>query len=238
MPLVITSPYNVTPVPAYAATILADSPSGYYRLEETSGLNLFDENAPGNPTFAATIPVAYTAGVDYNLGVSGLVNIPGNLGFRNINARFDCPASVIPNWLGSWTIEWWCYLPGPAPISVFYEQSGGVNAHIISYQPSNNNVIMTVNGSNIIVTAPNTFLTDTTYHCATTHNGGTNVINFYVNGVSLGSNPGTLHNNFPLYFGRRVNFNDLPFNGTYDEVAIYTYELTQPQLLAHYNAGI
>lgn len=221
---------------AYGSIILDDNPVAFYRLGEASGPNFSDEQGGGD---AVMQNAAYTANQPGLIAGSSdtCVNLTGG----GTPSYLHPPAAVIDTSL-DWSFEWWCELtdPGTPAAWVFYEVGPLPNQHIISVQ-SNLSIIMTVATSNIITTIPGVFPKNTISHMVVTHdNTGGGLVTLYRNGVSLGSNTSGLSNQGQIRFGHRTTTPSpsLPWIGRMDEIALYNYPLTGPQVLAHYQAGI
>ena len=115
-----------------------------------------------------------------------------------------------------------------APFDLFFRSGGTIVAQFYT-----TGGVLEVKGPALAV--------NTTYHIVSTYDGTTGSL--YVNGVlaATGTKSGTLTGylkNFGFAIGDDAALEDPAFNGTLDEVAIYSnLVLTAAQVANHYNAG-
>lgn len=241
----VTSPpftVNFTNPPAgdeYAALVLADRPSGYWRLNEAAGTTTLTDYAGGfNGTY---VP----AGVD--LGIEGPHGIAPDTAarFKDAGVAASVPYTPIHNPTGAFSIEFWAQP----------EQSGNIGRAILGTQNRDTDRAgyavyqgFNVNGweAHLGTGATVMFLSGTTPpvagrwdHVVTVWNGS-NFAGLYVNGRLEGSDTsGNPHRNNlsqPLEIGSRFN-GTVPYFGVIDEVAFYNYALSQEQIEKHFSVA-
>ena len=218
-------------VPSYAQRVLADYPTGYWRLGEPSGLSAADSS--GN-AHAGTISGGVT------LGVAG--TIAGDTG-----ATFDGAAGTGQIALGTM----------PSPLVCSYEawvKTTEVNNQspiLTNYNAGSAGFyfgkgVPVVGQGKLFVYAPIQGLTMYSVasiatglwtHVVATYDGTT--VRMYVNGVFDSAAVRTNHASdaFPWMIGRAPGQpGDGSFTGSLDEVAFYGYCLTAAQVAAHYQA--
>lgn len=214
----------------YPKVILADTPAGYWRLDEPAGtlaadtsghsLNGLYQGSPilGSPSLLASDA---DASAKFN-GTTQNVDITGN------------PAALQ---LASGTVECWVSPTGHSSGFTGIVSKNG--AYFLGFNV-NTNTLATFDFHNSVARVSGTTLTNgTTYHLVLTFQSGvTNGTQIWVNGVSIltttitvqsQANDLTLASNTP-------GTQDYP--GTLDEVAAYNYVLTPTQIAAHYATGI
>lgn len=223
---------RATVAASYSATVLADSPVHYWRLDETSG-NFADQvggftwTANGSLTYAAT-----GATTDGNKAVSNAAGgYGGHTGYGSI------PVGTV-----AWSLE------------AFVKTTSTVKQMIISYGSSSTRaaVFFVINGltnprlgvhawSDDQETTATGLLDGNWHHVVATHAASSATIKIYMDGSLLGTltyggnlNIGTGNN--PVLMTNMVNTPGDRLNGSLDEMAIYAAELTSGQVSAHYAA--
>ena len=220
---------EVWPAADYAAEVLADSPVGYWRLEETSGSTVADEIGTNDGT-------VYGA----NLNVDGQVGSAAS--FDGIDDYISIPYDAALN-TATFT--------GEAIIRA--DAFSSTLTRVLSFRKNAHN------GWEMLVTdigrlrlewgdgsatrnaesPTNTILTETTYHVAVTHDGTTG--RAYVNGTEV------------AFFDASLSVNDTAnmaignilwtvagqrgHTGMIDEVAVYDTALSAARILAHAQAA-
>jgi hypothetical protein len=224
----------------YSTTVLADNPTGYWRLGEASGSTAADSSGNGNHG-------TYLNGVD--LGQPGAIaNDPDtSAGFVKadrtiIDTSLELDAS-------SYTLEAWIKptdTTSPPQADVIIGESSGRGQLVYNWNQPGLVAINFWTGSSfthVASTAPVPLMEWT--HVAGTWNELTKDLKLYVNGeldnsTNLpGVSPVDASTTLPIQIG---GFNDTPFrtqffNGGIDEVAYYPVELSAQQIDAHFNAA-
>lgn len=234
----------------YQAAVLADSPSGYWRLNETSGTAAADLGSGSH---------AGTYGADVVKGVSPLVadgkaaSFPGGA----VDGSFVHIADpVLPGVDNNFTIEAWLKLSAGVTTSGYIVSLGDWNANGVSFFLGANgggagrDLVVLVNAVAWAGAAYHIPDVDTTVHVAlvvtTADWEGASAetqrwYTVFVNGVQVAQLPSSKPNsitNFIDIGGEYLPFYRRNINAVLDEVAVYGTALSASQLLAHYNAGI
>ena len=229
----------------YPTTILADNPTAYYRLEETSGTIAADSSAshafPGNYITSGEFPFLGWPGIDTNgiaesasqspdylsVGYYDALNQPGPFSFEvwarpvsvPTGGNYRCPIGNSPAFGTATQSGWYVY------------QTPDVPSEFALVTPTGDVFIQTTN-----------YIIFNWYHLAGTYDG-TNM-SFYVNGTLIGTQKAS------AYVANSVNNAEActfavgergdgygNFDGELDEAAFYTNALTLAQIQAHYQAG-
>lgn len=207
------------PTSAYRAAILADSPSSYWRLGETSGTTAVDEKGVANGTYSGAM----------TLGTSGLITGDSDKAVTLTGGSISLPAPTA--WAGagtSFTIEMWVNISSYS-IDLFTVGDTTNGFKIRIYGTGNTNLI-SYNGGTSVSTGNGVLNTGTKGLATAVKSGSTWAL--YVNGVhktSDATNNVTIPS-APILIGTSMR-------GIVDEVAVYNSALTSSQILAHYNAG-
>jgi len=248
---------------SYPATVLADGPVAYYRLEETSGTTAADSTA--NHFDAIYAQDLDTNGVTLwpELGLPGINT--NSILFRyyldSLSAPHhgfvDIPYNPVLNPVAGdgqhgapFSAECWVQpLTQPSdysiPLSMFGKYEGSapyLNASGWNFYqtpgPSSIWVLNVKNGP--FISGSPAIQPLSWYHLAVTFDGSTFV--FYVNGTATATSGGwttyLANHGFDGQIGAGDNSGFLPFNGSVDEVAFYTNALTAAQITNHYAAGL
>lgn len=212
----------------YSAAVLADSPALYWRLNDPSGTTATDSS--GNARTGT-----YGAGV--TLGVAGATTDGDTAVTLNASSTGRITSAYNP-FAASFTVEGWANQAATATTQALF---GGVGTTTCYLERTN-----TTNG---LLFDPNS--TDTTgrvswttwpvaggwVHWALTYDSTTFAAELFINGVSSGALTTQAMAAAPGNFvvgGFAAASN--PFNGTVDEIAIYTGILSSARIAAHYAA--
>lgn len=237
---IVDSAATASSATGYQATILADTPIAYYRLNNLEGTVVDDYS--GN-AFAGTTHASPT------LGVTTLLTDAADAGdkamtFAVASSQYiSLPTTLIPTGSGhAWSIEGWCEVTSlPAATwstiaamgSRSLQQMGGIfinnNAGVHKF------ALSTFSGD---IFSSGTVSTSTIYHVVGTYDGTSTRL--YVNG-SLVAGPTNFTVSLGTGFAQISSDNPTPadfFDGTIDEVAFYNYALSSTQVSAHHAAGI
>ena len=234
---------------AYPDVIIADNPSAYYRLEETSGATAVDSSSNGvnatyNYNIEGTSPALGQPGIDTNSIIFNGGGSSGDFGY------VDIPASTLISPLapdntdsGAFSEEMWVKVPNQPPtwqVPVEIAQyPNGWNIYVSGADAGNGAAsyfYLDMRPSLFTGVQQITFLQ--WYHLVVTFDG-TNAI-MYVNGAAHG--PYSASGFVPAigsdaHIGSGQGAGWQPLNGSVDEVAFYTNVLTAAQVLHHYQVG-
>jgi hypothetical protein len=224
---------------AYAAAVLADSPSGYWRLEETTGTNLADASGNGRD---ATATGTFT------------LNQTGATATTQKATRFNTGSGQIADatWHRmnvSFTLECWVKIATDPAASTFpglfnRGNSGSVggwaafynSSRQLQYKRDNVSGFTALTNTVLPATASNAWT-----HVAITFDEPTTTLKVYFNGsvITSATNttfaPGDTTTVAAFNFGR----GDQSAQGDHyvDEVATYDAALSATRVLAHFNAA-
>lgn len=212
----------------YRAVIMADNPVAYWRLGEASGTTAADSTANNNTgTYAGGYLVGQPGATknDYATTLNnGVINVPDSASLRTQGAT------------GGWSMEAWIKPTALSGIQEFYRKgadyffrssgsdfqsfwrfTGGANT-----QPQGGTIPSTTNWTHVVATYDKTN------------------IKHYVNGALVYTVAETRTLEFTtvaLAIGAQSSGGGEFLNGGIDEVAVYNYALTLPQIQTHYNAA-
>ena len=219
----------------YENTVLADSPTGYWRLGDASGTTAAARSG--------SVTGTYTNGP--------LLNIAGGVGDADTSVSFDGSNDYVSfgdnfDQIGtaSFSAEAWVY-PTAAATATYpallgkYTGSAGWNVYLESSAELTPNAVTferAASGSDYAGSQNTSTALQLGhwYHVAVTYDGST--MKLYLNGVlqeSVASSRSLADNATAM----RVGGTGDPFGGRIDEVAIYGTALSAARVLAHYNAG-
>ena len=249
----------------YPATVLADQPLSYYRLNVPArsnvNLNRGSLGAAGNATNLNTHPVGGA--------IAGSRN--GANYFNGTGARAIVPfnPALNPDSTKSFTIEAWIQptfevtdSPGPAPLMnrysysgvnrqgwVFFQRSPTTGWNFRTYIGSGSTVGISLTGQ---ASTPDAGKAGTWNHLVVVYDGPTTTATMYVNGENVAEGSGGYQANTDGHGAEAVNgpaglgigsYNntqpgDNAFTGAVDEVALYASGLSAADVLAHYQNGL
>jgi hypothetical protein len=226
---------------AYKAHVLADSPLGYYRLNESSGTVAHDSSGNGNNGTIAASGVSYSQ--------VGLLqgDLDTSLAFTTSSGRVALPTAFNLNGSNAFSVEYWIKPTNANPGAGNFEYigwgpasngahtgyalllAGGASFNSLEFQVGNGTAHSTAIFSNSGIA------NGSVYYVAGTYDGTT--LKVFLNGVQKAtatvagpmSNSGT-----PSIDIATASF----FAGTIDEAALYQSVLSQARITDHYNAGI
>jgi hypothetical protein len=217
---------------AYRAVVLADNPSGYWRLGDPSGSTTAkDSSVRAHDGNASTTGCAFGRPGALTGDTAVALDGQGSIGVR---------ASFPVNGRVAFSVEAWVALAKP-PLS---------DSYLVA------NEVPGIAGYGLLVSRTGFKLERLSGGTATSANGGTPVassdfvyivgtydgvvLRLYLNGEFAGSAPdGNTINTAPsaLFIGSQGETTGR-FAGALDEIAVYDFALTPPQILAHYNAAM
>lgn len=226
----------------YQATILADSPVGYWRLGETSGTNAVDASTGSHNGTYHLCTLNQTGAVP---GGDKAINI-GTVGaYVDLGAfptGFQSPAN-------SFSLECWVRFTGSPTGGASFVRwlDGGAGPTGLFVDDSNGDLYFWYN--NVQLTGPmfypgSTVLDGSWHYIAGVfdhHSPGTSTLTLYLDGVAIGF-PMTVGNAsqpalYPWVIGEDPGNTGFPWSGLIDEVAIYSGALTSTQVATHFAAG-
>ena len=228
----------------YSATVLADNPIAYYRLEELPGATVvLDSSVSGAYSGSCYFD---DSGNYPKLGQGGLDT--NSVFFHVYPGATGVPRAEIPfypelNPAGPFSVEVWLRpTSASATDSRCALSSWGGNGSAYDgwfiYQTSgpDSDWVWIQRVGDIWLQAPGATKFEWSHLVGSFD--GTNT-SFYVNGQfqAKSATNGTPNSSLPLYLGCRGP-GDLPFDGDVDEVAIYTNALSASQILTHYQVGL
>lgn len=207
----------LVPPDPYEDVVVADTPTVYYRLDETVGPTVTDRMANVNGTISGT-PV---------LGVTGLVTEGTAYQFAQdggIDAAFGAGGA-------SYSIECWINLSVLNATQTIVHQSSPEVAVFTSASGNHVNLFWgsTNHWSSISLTSGER------YHIVVVVDAGE--VSYYVNG----SKDANTFSGAPTFVPARLfkdSANAKRIGGVTDEFAFYDFALSEAQITAHYNSGI
>ncbi len=230
----------------YDTVVLADSPLGYWRLEETAAdlTSMVDSSGNGyNGTFTANLnreqspliitgtSIEFTGGAGHGVNISGAqpaLQLTGDVTaeawvnmntFAAQNTYLVVCASIISRpEQASDNFLWSLTISSTGFMRCFWESGGGTNHTVLS---------------------THAITTGTDHHLVAVRDAAAFTVTFYDNGVeydtvayATNASGGT---DSIVQIGKRFGGGEL--DGFLDEVAVYGTKLSAARILAHYNAG-
>lgn len=245
-------PVTVTvaaPVPgSYEATILADNPEAWWRLDESSIGTMFDSlgrhdgyytNITGTPVSLGA-PGALLNDADTAASTDGSNPWFGVVPYDTVLANTE------------FTLECWAQVPDKSanycPVSFFQSTRQGDFLYADSGSGTWRGAVGGIGSQFQFYYLGDTFGADIVpnkwMHLIITYGASINGLRTYVNGQGIDVDGTTnAYGNFqrnlsaPLLIGGVGGPMNYKFKGTVDEVTFYTHPLTPAQALAHYTAG-
>ena len=225
----------------YGAIVLADSPTGYYRLGDTSNTAIDQTANSWNGTYNGTLQRQTTGLIQGDaqdsttFPGSGDVNVPRN-------ARFETASASLEAWVefsdvGSYQVLATYGDSDDYPYdSMALQYRFGDTNNPIAFQFAAGNTYNIVEPTSGLGTNP---VVGQIYHVVGTYDGST--ANLYVNGTLVGSSalPGTI--DYPstsngLTIGAASDLG-ASADGALQEIAYYPVALSAAQVANHYNTG-
>jgi hypothetical protein len=213
---------------SYAQRILADNPTGYWRLGEASGLTAADSSGHG---YAGTI----TGGV--TLAQPGAIASDTAALFNGTTGYISVPHAAPLAPTADFSVEAWVRFSGSTPLDIInHYGAGNFKGFFFAASESLADGRLELWTGNGWFRGTRVINDGQWHHVAATITGTTARI--YVDGVLDSTGVATLDLGpvtFALEIGRRHD--TLTYaSGLIDEVALYSYALTPAQVLAHYQA--
>ena len=223
------------PKDAYGQIVFNDSPTLFWRLDETAGPAIADTSptkqpgvASGGVTYGSASPVSGAPGTALTFNGSD-----GALGSQN---TFDNPTVYTEEVWFKTTTDRGGKLIGFG--SAQTGRSGSYDRHVYM-DDSGRLTFGTYTGQLNTITSPQAYNDGTWHHVVASQ--GADGMKLYVDGVQVGTNPQTGAEGYTGYWrvgGDSTWGGSSAFlAGTIDEVAVYPTVLTPDQVRAHYNAS-
>lgn len=224
---------------AYSTAIMADAPTAYYHLDDTSSTAADSSGNSLNGVIGSSV-VKGAAGLvssmsDTAAGTPGYKSAAGVVKVSQ-NSKLQPSSAVSLEALIRFSST-----PANYTVPVDYGQRSGI-APYGWYFSGGKLIAQFTLSTGVIDLATSTLAANTTYDIVSTFDGST--ARLYVNGalVASGSKSGTLTNyvsGYGLTIGDSGALGDPAFKGTIDEVAVYAGKaLSAAQVSNHYNARI
>lgn len=212
---------------SYRTAVTADSPAGWWRLEETSGTSAADSSGANTGTYVNSP----------TLGVAGLISEAATYAvtLNGSNQRVTVPDHASLDLTDTFTLECWIRRGSTLGTNqVLIDKDTG--AYQIRFNTSNQLEMWRSNVA--VIVASTVTITDTAaHHLMATKTGAT--VKLYIDGVDRTgavTNSTCVNNGSQLAIGSTSSGAQY-FHGTLDEVAVYPTALSAVRALAHYTAG-
>lgn len=221
-----------TTTATYSATVLGDTPLRYYRMDAPSGTTETDHGSNAQNGTSHASPT---------LGVTGALDGDTDTAYTLASASsqyVSAAATGLPSGNAGWSIEAWVNFPsnpaGNQIIACFGTSSSGAQAELYIDSSGRPNVAV-VGGTAVVGTA---LTTGAWHHIVGTYDGSNERL--YVDGTLVAgpTAPGVTVNigTTGLAIGAQVTAANY-FNGSLDEVAVYSGALSQTKVTNHYTIG-
>lgn len=229
--------------PSFISEVMADSPSGFWMLDETSGTTAVDRSGFGASGTYAGSPAMSQAGIDGNLctlfdGTNDVVSIPGS---STQQGRF------IPSASRGVTVEaWW---KGTA-VGSNSEPLAAKGLVCMDDSTTSKHWVSSVDGdgkfrvhteNNYILTGPGPTVNNDVWHQLVFTINTSFDVELFVDGVSQATNTSPddagQGSTTAVTIGRHVRGSPGYLAGLITGVAIFTSVLTPTRIAAHYAAG-
>lgn len=214
----------VTVDTSYRALVMSDSPAAYWRLGESSGTTAVDQMAVANGTYGGGVA----------LGAAGALVSDADTaaGFDGLSGRVSAPAVAALDPTTALTIEAW--INPDTTRGTTWIVNKGIMYYLYVVDGTINFGAFTDNWKAVITPLVST---GSWQHFVGTYDGTTFVL--YRDGVVVGQTLSAgpiLASTTPLFIGA-YDATTQYFDGSIDEVAVYTRALSAAQVLAHFQRG-
>jgi len=223
---------------SYSGAILADAPNIYYRLGESAGTTARDSSGHGNNgTYSASGVTLGVAGAIVN-DTDTAITLDGTTGFIQ-----ETSGAGVPTGFANRSVEAWFKTTSATDMPIVaYGTPGVANQYFGVYV--NGTAIEVKTGAGTTITFPGgaSLANGAWHHLVVTYDSGAIAGNLkvYIDGANFGTQtPAALLTTTLDAAGLEVGKDETPafFNGSLDEVAIYSTVLATTQISHHYKAG-
>ncbi len=214
---------------SYPGEVLADSPAGYWRLNETSGTSAAAVNGSAG-TYTGTYTLNLGTGVADN---GSSVKFDGSTAYVSFGNVFEGT--------NDFTAEAWIFTTTTANTHTIVSKQSATRGYALDITTGKPRfTVINSAGTSFSATSSTVLITSKWYHVAGVRDSAAGLIRLYVNGVeeantAITGTLGTSNNNF--YIGNNQGFGSRFWTGRIDEVAIYNTALSQSRIIAHSDAG-
>ncbi|HEY1977800.1 MAG TPA: LamG-like jellyroll fold domain-containing protein [Candidatus Baltobacteraceae bacterium] len=226
----------------YAQVILADSPTAYYRLDDT-GTTAHDSSGRAlsgkiGSSIAESAPGLIATSTDAAMSFPGLASAAGVVAVPATTLLRPCCVVSFEAWVR------FASVPSNQTFVLGYGNDGSSSPLYGLFLSADGkiNVTLSLDGGTVNLAAPTPLLPNTTYYVAGTYDVHTARI--FVNGSQVATAPAPAGRDFKSNQGAGLTIGNAPalngpsFKGTIDEVAVYAGRaLTATQIANHYAAG-
>jgi len=221
--------------PSYQQAVLADDPSVYYRLDETSGTTAFDSSGNG---------IDGTYGSDVALGIPGALRSDSDTAIQandntNNNIAMTASAQTLPSGSAPRTVEFW--FQGGCCVGGTYGQVVNVLSYGSDFSIGlirNNGAFVSITGNGVTINQPTVSdVFNNGWHLFDIALDGSSA-SVYVDGQLQGKDALTTNTDVTvagLVLGDAESENSE--GDQYDELAIYPTALAPTSIEAHWTAG-
>lgn len=239
----LIDPYRFAAPAGYASEVLADSPSAYWKLDETSGSTAADSSGNARDLAKGSAVTVNAAAV--RTGATNSYDFPGANTNSNLNHADDTWLSPHAGASGLMTLEGWFNIDTLAAINTLFSK-GTASQLEYTFGVSTGGAlqfnVFTLLGVTVAAatSAGGAIVVGTDYHLAATFDRAGNFAKVYKNGVEVGTTTTAVDSadgTSAFRVGYRLSGGDRFLNGRASDLAIYPTALSATRLLAHYNAG-
>jgi len=219
---------------SYSSEILADSPAGYWNLDDLTGSSVLADSS-GNALDASLVGT-------YTLQSPTLLDKDSLYGVDFTNARGTTASSALLKASGANEATWEAWVKTTSTGIRAIIGSDNATTRFFQFRLNSGKVeIVLFNGASATTKTTTATVNDGNRHHIAVVCDGTQV-QFYIDGQPSGSSQAftwtanTSNHAFALA-NQLIGVTASPFVGTLDEIAFYPSALSASRILAHYNAG-
>lgn len=212
----------------YSTTIVGDAPSAYWRLGEAAGNNTASDTSGANYCAAAACNGTYQNAPTRGSGGGITTDSDTSVAFNGTNNYISTPSLTLAL---NVSVEYWFKTTGAGQSAAVSNRNGGAG---VTYIGKTGGKAFIFTGSSVTSVAT---ITDGAWHHFVWTNDGTTT-NLYLDGaLDKTAAQARVANTDVITIGRDTA-NGEYWNGSLDEVAIYSSVLSLAQVQSHYRAGI